>query len=296
MRIESNEMRSLYNSLWQIASNIERMNYVKFKMLQAYFRFAPKEIEKLLQKESILDVGYTDRTKLEGTLAFVSFMADGNLQEQEYLRTMNQNYAILGAVRKDYNGTVLSGNRDLSMIRVLFCEETKKAFAFGVELAARAHSFICLHRMPFVYGVAGDDEQAFTYIHSMEMNVLEHYMDAFRRMGVRMVVTDYVHEAVGGEPTQRYIGFIEESGFTFHIYEVLDAYSAYERHKRITLKPKFKKALQLFYEGDAYLARNLFSEILRDCPTDEVAKWYVFVCENCLNANTAGQRSFALFS
>lgn len=294
--IESNEMRSLYNSLCQIASDIERMNYVKFKVLQAYYRFAPKEIEKVLQKESILDVGHTDRASMEGTLAFVSFTTDENPEEQEYIRNMNRNYALLGEVQRAYNGIILTGNSDLSIMRVMFYEETKKAFAFGVELSARTQSFICLHRTAFVYGVAGDDEQAFTYIHSAEMKILENYMDAFRRMGVRMVVTDYVHEAVGREMTERYIGYIEDGGYTFHIYEVLDAYPSYERHKRIALKPKFKEALHLFYKGDAYLARNTFSEILRDCPTDKVAKWYVFVCENSLNINNAKQRSFALFS
>lgn len=294
--IESDEMRSLYNSLWQLASDIERMHYVKFKMLQAYYRFAPKQIERLLQKESILDVGDTEQIRMEGTLAFVSFMADGHLEEQDYLRTLRENYTILGAVQKEYDGVLLSADSNLRMLRILFYDETKKAFAFGVELSARAQSVICLHRASFVYGVVGDDGQAFPYIHSEEMNVLERYADAFWQMGVRMVVTDCVHEACGGELAQRYIGFLEEGGFTFHIYEVLDAYSADERHRRIALKPKFQKALELFYGGDAYLARNMFSEILRDCPADEVAKWYVFVCERCLNADSAKKRSFALFS
>lgn len=293
--IRSNGMRMLYNSLWQIASDIERMNYVKVRMLWAYYRFAPKEIERILHKESILDVGDTDKAELEGTLAFVSPAVDESFGEEPYQREMNRSYVLLAAARKAYGGIILSGNSDLSIIQVLFREETKKAYAFGVELAS-AGIFICLHRTRFVYGVAGDDEQAFTYMHCAEMKLLERYLDPFRRMGVRMVVTDYVYEAVGEEETKRYIGYIENNAVTFHIYEALDAHSAIERKKRVDLKPKFQKALTLFYEGDAYLARNAFSEVLRDCPTDKVAKWYLFLCEDYLNSDGRKQQSFALFS
>ena len=301
--VESNEMRSLYNSLRQIVSDVKRINYMKYKILQAYYRFAPKEIEKILNKQSILDVEPSDRVSIEGTLAFVSFSISESIAEQEYLKCMNRNYSLLGDVRKEYEGIMISGNSDLSILKLMFKEETKKALHFGIELVMRedirqqiSKTFVLLHRASFVYGVAGDEEQTFSYIHSKEMKILEQYVDGLRSMGIRMAVTDYVYEVISNEAAVRYIGFIEDGNYNFKIYEVLDAYPAKERLSRIELAPKFQKAMSLFYEGDFYLARNTFSEVLKDCPTDEVSKWYIFLCEKCLNGENTDRQIFSLFS
>lgn len=300
---ESNEMHTLQSGLWQIASNIEWMNYSQYRVLQAYYRFAPKQIEKILNRQSILDVGPLDKINTEGTLAFVSFSVDETLPERDYLRQMNRNYALLGEIRKEYDGIIISGNSDLSVIQLMFHEETRKALQFGIKLVTRENTddtvgqaFLLLHKTAFVYGVAGDEEQAFTYVHSNEMKVLENYIDDLRQMGVRMVVTDYVHEVIENDAVTRYIGYIENGDYNFNLYEVLDAHSADERQKRLDLKSKFQKALSLFYKSDFYLARNLFSEVLRICPSDEVAKWYLFLCENSLNSENADRQSFALFA
>ncbi len=300
---ESTEMHTLQSGLWQIASNIEWMNYSKYRMLQAYYRFAPKQIEKILHRETILDVGPLDRVTTEAALAIVSFAEEDSLPEREYLRMMVKNYMRLGEVRKEYEGVIISGSSDLSTVKLMFNEETKKALDFGIRLAAHedqndgaGDAFILLHRTRFVYGVAGDDEQAFTYVHSNELKALDNYVEKLRNIGVRMAVTDYVHEVIEKDTVTRYIGYIEDTDYTFKLYEVLDAHPADERQKRLELKPKFQKALGLFYKSDFYLARNLFSEILRSCPTDEVAKWYLFLCENSLNSEDLENQSFALFS
>lgn len=300
---ESTEMHTLQSSIRQIASNIDWMNYSKYRMLQAYYRFAPKQIEKILHRETIMEVGPLDRVTTEATLAFVSFSEDETLTEKEYLRQMVQNYSNLGEVRKEQDGVIIAGSSDLSTVKLMFNKETKKALEFGIRLVMKefqddvaGDAFVLLHRTSFVYGVAGDEEQAFTYVHSNEMKVLDRYVNDLRNMGVRMVVTDYVHEVVGNDVATRYIGYIESADYTFKLYEVLDAYSITERRKRVELMPKFKKALELFYQSDFYLARNTFSEILKSCPTDEVAKWYLFICENCLNNQDVNQQSFAIFS
>lgn len=300
--IESNEMRSLYNGLRQIASDTERMNYMKYMALQAYYRFAPKEIEKILNKQSILDVAPSDRVHIEGTLAFVSFSISEKLNEQEYVTQMNRNYSLLGEIRKEHDGIILAGNSELNTLKLMFRDETIKALHFGIETVTQevdmqqwVQAFVLLHRTAFIYGVVGNEEQAFCYIHSKEMNILEKYVDMLRDMGVRMAVTDYVYELVEHETEARYIGFVMDGNYSFKIYEILDAYPSKERLCRIDLKPKFQKAMNLFYQSDFYLARNTFSEVLKECPSDEVAKWYLFLCEKYLNSESKEKPSFALF-
>lgn len=301
--VESNEVRMLKNTLRQISSEVAKMNYVKYRYLQAYYRFAPRKIETILDKQSILDVEPLDRIHTIGTVAFVSFGTSPKADESEALKEMNDNFGLLCEVGESYDGITATCNSDLSVVQELFLGETKKALAFGNEIIGRkledpkgSRPFVLLHRTPFVYGVAGNDDQAFTYVLSQEMRILEKHMDQLKGMGIPMAATDSTYEMLDKNTETRYIGYVEEGNYIFKLYEVLDAYPAKERMARIESKSKFKKALNLFYQGDFYLARNLFTEVLKDCPSDEVAKWYLFLSEERLNESKSGNSSLALFS
>ncbi len=302
-RGESNELRALHSSLHQIAINIERMNYCKYQVLQAYYRFAPKEIEKILGKQSILDVAPMDQTEMVSTVAFVSFAGRKDLSRSEYLQQMNRNYALLCEGRREFDGSIVSAGSDPGVMLLLFYDENGKALQFGLKMSMRemtdqraGQAFVFLHRTSFVYGVAGDEEQSFSYLYSEEIRILQRYTDGLRAMGVRMVVTDYVWELERGDAASRYIGYIEDGKYRFDLYEILDAYPVEERGRRLACRPGFQKALDLYYKSDFYLARNLFSDILRSCPADEVAKRYLFLCESGLNGDRTKQHSFALFA
>ena len=300
--LESNEMRRLKNSLGQISTDVARMNYMKYRVLQGYYRFAPKQIEKIFGKSSILEVEPNDRIHLTGTLAFVSYPENKHMSEAEYLHQMSLKYETLGEKQKEYEGILLSDNSDLTTLQLLFQEETAKALSFGIEVIMSSEEnrkdapFVLLHRTSFVYGVAGDEQQAFTYVLSKEMKLLEKYVESFRAIGIRMVVTDSVYEVVERKTTGRYIGYLEAGDCTFKLYEILDACPAKERTRRLDTKEKFQKALNLFYQGDYYLGRNLFTEVLKESPQDEVAKRYLFLCEQCLNTDYGKHSSCALFS
>ena len=113
---------------------------------------------------------------------------------------------------------------------------------------------------------------------------MEDYAAWFERLNIPMIVTEDIVDRE--DPGQvRYIGYIKPTGRTEHLrlYEVLDACSARERQLKLVNREKFEKTLELFYSRDYYLARNNFSEIIKECPDDEVAKWYLFECENYLN-------------
>jgi len=300
--LESNEMRLFRNSLSQIAFDMTRMHYMRFRILQAYYRFAPKQIEKIFNKQSILDVGKSDRAHTVGTLAFVSFSIHTNLSEQRFIQQMSQNYSALGKAQKANGGIFFSGNNDLSTVLFLFNEETANALQFGVDMTfegeqdGRGRTFALLHRGAYIYGVAGDESQAYTYVLSREMKVLEQYVDRLCALGIPMAVTDAVYEVVRRETMARYIGFIEDGGQSFKLYEILDASPARERQNKIDTQEKFQKALNLFYQGDFYLARGQFSDVLKESPGDEVAKRYLFLCEKCLNREGEEEVSCALFS
>lgn len=297
--IESNEMRTLRSSLGQIFTDVERMQHDQYRILKQYYRFAPKQLEQILGKYSIHDVEPGDRARVTGTLAFLSYPGNGKTGA-EYLHRMGEEYRRLGEKQRECGGVLLSDNSDLTTLRLLFRKEAKQALQFGLEMAAageekREQPFVLLHHTSFTYGVVGDEEQAFTYVLSGDMEILESYADSLRAIGVRMVATDTVYEQIEKETAGRYIGYLERAGICFKLYELLDAYPAKERKRRLDTRDKFKKALNLFCQGDYYLGRNLFTEVLKECPEDEVAKWYVFLCEKYLNTDYGKGNSYSLF-
>lgn len=301
-RVRSNEMRMLYSGLRQIAADVMRVNYSKYKALQVYYRFAPKEIEKIMGKSSIMDVEINEQVSMEATLAYISFNINERLEQHEQLHDINAYYTRLGEIRKQHGGIIFNSSTDLSTIQMLFNAEVKEAVQFGIEMVSEeqsvdgsGHVFVLLHRTSFIYGISGDDEQAFTFAHSMEMKEIERYVDRLRRMGIRMAVTDYVHEMLPEQTNCRYIGYIQEKKLKFNLYEILDAYPAKERQLRINTCEKFDEALRLYYQSDFYFARTLFTEILKECPQDNVAKHYIFQCESCLNEEKYGAERFSLW-
>lgn len=300
--VSSNEMRLLYSGLRQIAADIMRVNYGKYKALQIYYRFAPKKIEQIMGKNSILDVEINEQVNMEATLAYISFNINERLQQNEQLQNINDYYTRLGQYRKKYNGIIFNSSTDLSTIQMMFNDEIKEAIQFGIDMASEEKTdnreqriFVLLHRTSFIYGISGDDEQTFAFAHSLEMKVIEKYVDRLRRIGIRMAVTDYVHEMLPANTSARYIGYIQEQGLKFNLYEILDAYPAGERQERLDSNEKFEEALRLFYQSDFYFARTLFTEILKDCPRDHVAKHYIFQCESCLNEEKKGADRYTLF-
>lgn len=302
-RRQSNETRALSSSLKQIAINTERMNYGKYQVIQAYYRFVPPEIEKILGKQSILDVAPMDCVKMESTVAFVSFAEKKDLSEEEYLRQINRNYALLCEGRREFGGSILSGGSDPDVMMLLFYGQNRRALQFGIKMTVRemadqtaGQAFVLLHRTQLLYGIAGDEEQMFSYLYSEEIRILQKYTDSLCAMGVSMAVTDSVWETEGEDAVSRYIGYIEERQYRFHLYEILDALPEEERSRRIACRPDFQRALNLYYQSDFYLARNLFSGSLRSCPTDGVAKWYLFLCESGLSGDGPQKQSFGLFS
>ncbi len=68
-----------------------------------------------------------------------------------------------------------------------------------------------------------------------------------------------------------------------NLFEVIDAEVARLRQIKLTTREKFEETLELFYSKEYYLARNQFSEILKECPEDNLVRWYLFESERYLN-------------
>ena len=299
-RVYGRDMRAIWSALGEIQKKIRDVNYSKYLTFEAYYRFAPKNIEKLLDKASITEVECGNVTRLHGTMAMISTIGPKNGSEEEIGR-LNRLIALIGKFQEEKDGVFLSNDGSLSMLRFLFMEQNQdtvhSAVDFLHELGDQEGSkysgipraSVLIHYSSFVYGIAGTNQQSSAFLVSQDTEEIEHFAAWFREHGLRLVISETVREREHYDGSLRCIGYIQmgSNGKKMNMYEVLDAYDVGERGRRQAICEKFARALELFYQHDFYLARSGFSEILKELPTDEIAKWYLFTCETYLNMENA---------
>ncbi len=289
------DMNYMWNSVFEIQKKIRNTNRIKYLTYEAYYRFAPKNIERILRKDSITEVVSGNAIQLSGTMAFLSAPGQHTSNPMD-LDRMNHFMEIIEHYQKQQEGIFISSSSDLSFIKLLFLEESTEAAHFGInfmealrEWQKQEYPSVCIlmHYAPFVYGIAGTNDQAAAFLSSPETEDLEDYMDWFRRMRLGVLITSAARDHESSKYDLRYIGFVtpdaDNPDHRVELYEVLDACSTRVRQIRLLTQQKFAEALELFYKQDFYFARNTFTEILREMPEDEITKWYLFECERYLN-------------
>ena len=306
-RVYGGDMRTLWSALGEIQKKIRSVNYVKFLTFEAYYRFAPKNIERLLNKASITEVTSGDVTRLNGTMAMISTVGARSGSEQEIGR-LNRLIAMVGRYQEEKDGVFVSGDGSLSILRFLYMEKNSNTLSNSVDFLKEfreqeaeqtgsvPRTTILLHYSSFVYGVAGTNQQSSAFLVSPDTDEIEHFATWFREHGLRLVISETVKERENYEGALRCIGYIQmaSSGKKMNMYEVLDAYDVRERDRKRAVCGRFEQALELFYQHDFYLARSAFSDILKELPTDEISKWYLFTCETYLNMEHAEDATCAL--
>ena len=299
-KVYGRDMRAVWSALGEIQKKIRDVNYAKFLTFEAYYRFAPKNIEKLLNKASITEVACGDVMRLQGTMAMISTVGPKTGSEEEVER-INRLIALIGKYQEEKDGVFVSNDGSLSMLRFLFMERNldtlHSAIDFLRELGEQERdtnstiprASILLHYSSFVYGIAGTTQQSSAFLVSPDTEEIERFAAWFREHGLRLVISETVKEREHYDGALRCIGYVQmsNSGKKMNMYEVLDAYDVRERSRKQAICEKFDRALELFYQHDFYLARSGFSDILKDLPTDEIAKWYLFTCETYLNMENA---------
>lgn len=303
-RIHSNEMQVMWNSLSELVKNTAKSNYEKYRTLRAYYRFAPKQVERILERASVAEVATGDYVNVNGIVALVQ--SEGVLPDSqlEYMRTLNRKYAVLAKHREEQQGILISGDSDLQAMKFLFLDEASQAVAFGINAIREMDSvegngqerlMVFAHRSRYLYGIAGDEEQALTFLASEEWRFLERYSEKLLEAGARMVVTDSLIETMPKDVRCRYLGYVGSGQMAFKLYEVLDACPELECRRKLKAEAKFQEGIRLFYKDDFYLARNAFSDALKDCPEDRLIKWYLFTCEHHLNHPEMEDTEYGLF-
>ncbi|MCR4591204.1 MAG: hypothetical protein K5668_10340 [Lachnospiraceae bacterium] len=289
-RTPAEDMKAMWASLGELKKKMEEINYDKYRIFEGYYRFAPKNIETIMGRESIFDVNNGDVTNTEGTLMLVSTERTGYGEKR--INSLKNIVSYMSQFTDREDGILVSEDSSLSILQFLFLKESRMVASQTTQFLHRNASdedsgfiSVFLYYDKFMYGVVGVNTQSLVFLTSPHSREMEAYAEWFQDMRLPLVVTEDVikRENVG---ERRYIGFIIPDGEReLKLYEVLDACDAKQRQLKISNRHKFEETLGLFYSKDFYLARNNFSEVLRDCPDDQMARWYLFECERYLNGD-----------
>jgi len=286
--ILGSDVKDMWDSLSEINKRVEEIQYSKVRMLEAYYRFAPKNIEKLLQKESIIDVRNGDLVSLKGTVVTLNAISKGNNDIHGYDRIIGN----IGQYQKTHRCILIGKSPDTSVIQLFFHEQEKGVTSFFTEVFAthnQGNDGINLSASIFydscTFGVTGSDEETTTHLDADRKKLITVINRIVNKLHLNLVVSEEIKDRENLAGAVRFIGYIgcgSRYG-SIKLYEVLDAYPARLRSQKIALLDKFNEALNSYYEKDFYISRTLFSDILKEMPEDALVKWYVFESDRYLN-------------
>ena len=287
------DIKDMWDSVAEINKRIEEIEYTKVRILEAYYRFAPKNVEKVLGKQSIIEVANGDSATLSGTIAMIGIDIRGGRR----LRKIDNLIGEIGSYQKEHDSIIIGKAADMSGLQCLFLQNEKKSTAFFIDMfnknikSGDPNSFsTVLYYDRFQFGVMGSDEESTTYMQSENQKLIYRISSFITDNRLGLIITDTVKDRENIQTPLRFVGYAgqDTDGNMVRLYEVLDAHPAKVRAERLSTLDRYNEALRLFYEKDFYIARTKFSEILRETPDDTLIRLYVFESDRYLNESVEG--------
>ncbi|MCR5510437.1 MAG: hypothetical protein K6F54_05755 [Lachnospiraceae bacterium] len=286
--IVGGDVKDMWDSLAEINKRVDEIQYSKLRILEAYYRFAPKNIEKVLHKDSILEVKNGDNISLRGTIATINAVPVGGGGLEKYDRIIGR----IGRYQEEHGCILIGKSPDMNRMQFLLRENEKNTVGFITDLFNthnQGDDHIKLSASVFFdncrFGITGSDEETTTYLDGDHKNLVAHINRVASALGLSIVISEDIKEREQITGPLRFIGYVgcgsDEGGIP--LYEVLDAYPARVRAVKIANLNKFDQALRSFYDKDFYISRTMFSDILKEMPDDALVKWYVFESDRYLN-------------
>ncbi len=280
------DVESAWNALFDICRIIRNINYSKFRIFEAYYKFAPKNIENILGRESILEVRGGDTATGMGTIGLISSKITAPSPVYDTA------FKLFADCQESKQGTLVSARHDLSQFTMLFSDNNLSTVLFGAELIRLAHvgtedrtrMTMLLSYGSYLYGSVGDARHQVPFLNSAELSVSEANIGLLGEMGLRLVITEDVLERENADYLVRFIGSLAlKDGRLVKLYEVLDALPADVRRQRKINDEVFQNGIRLYADKDFYIARREFAKVIKSDPGDGVARWYLFNSEKYLN-------------
>ena len=296
--IQSNdEMEDIGNAFNRMSYRVSKYLDSIVKLNTAYERFVPNKMFYLLGKETILDVKLGDKVIKKLGIMSVSI---GQLDEmdrtkmEEKFELINQVLGDIAGIIKRYSGIIETFQG--SSIRAIYTESVDEAMDTALHIIEKVNTYqekellhlsINVQYGDAIVGVVGDNDRLDTTIVSDDVDFV-YTLDEFSNANqTKLLVTKDVYEKIIDKPKYnfRYIGKLEQTNTNRRIdlYDLVDAYSFYDKTNKLLTKERFEKGVELFILGNFAEARKQFIDVIRIDSNDEVAKKYLFLCDEYKN-------------
>lgn len=310
MRTASDEVGEMWQSLREMAVALRIKDYETSATVRSFYRFVPRGLDKLLDRASIMETSLGDMANVSGTVAVLSIQNREDMRQRldddGFMSFLNDSYSVVDRQLTEHEGFLLSSGFDLEGLDLLFRESSDQGLSFSLGLLGEVNGmareqapdfFLFLHSTTFLYGLVGTEQRNFSLLSSSELSFLKTLSPKFRRTGVRIAATETCLHSMAKPCASRYIGFVssEDGKYTYKLHQILEGCSDMEKSLCLSYDDKFQKAIGLFCQNDFYLARNLFSAVLKLNPADGIARWYLFACEHYFNNSEPGGEVYSLF-
>lgn len=307
------ELARMDHAMQLMCMNLSVMRYESAGTIRAYRRFVPERMAELLERPVAEELRLGDSRRMTGNVGVFSVgnrtEARNALEDAAFVDFINHSFCAFHDSVEENHGCMVSSGLRLSAMEALFPDSAEDGVRAGLDFLGKLRccggaaiptprGCLLLHKGSFLYGIAGKEERLFPYLSSSELDFLSGFLPELDRAGVRMAATEaYWSQLKDSGLTGRYIGFVSGGDRLggYKLYEVLDAYPQMERDLRKGYDARFQEAVNLFYRNDFYLARNLFSALVRVCPGDGLARWYLFACEYLFQQEGAAAPDYSLF-
>ena len=294
-RDELSDIARVFNKM---ANDIEVQMYNLKSLSETYYRFVPQRIFRLMGRENLGELNLD--THMQGRYNVLCCELSVHPERMEHgveQEMINQFFNILNEFSDKFGATLVVDNVNLCSLKII-CPETGSR---GIDLALKVLSQIdaynakadlhhhldvmfLLHRADVYCGICGDKNRYVPALISLELEALTRRMQQLHQYTSRMLVTQTAYETLDHDKYEsRFIGTVEDSAF-----DSLGLYDFYEENtpeiiRRINnTRGPFDKAIALYQQKRYYDAKNLFAIVLRENQYDNVARYYIFQCEQKL--------------
>ncbi|GHU84856.1 hypothetical protein FACS1894198_1450 [Clostridia bacterium] len=295
---EFSSINSTFNKMCEeVSSSVYNLRQIK----ENYNKFVSEIVFKMFKETNISNINVGDSVEADSVYVLQSV---GDLYDNELTKPfvrmsggsavtfLDRLFRVVNKCAARSGGAVLANTLGLGILRVLF-EQNKanEAIDYSLDVSGAIMAsfdeitnldFVTLiHKDRAVFGIIGDENNAFPVFNSRDIERLVRIVPKLRKIGVKTVVTRSLVDEVKKKHSVRYIGFVGTPGLErrFEFFEILDGYDSGEKSQKLSTKATFENGIKMFYSGEFYEARSEFSKVLQECAGDEVAKWYLLMCD-----------------
>ncbi len=251
----------------------------------AYERFLPKSMLKLLKVQSVFNI--TRETCAEDRLIMmtVSFkFAKFSYEEQrkEIYDRLNHVIERAGEILNSHEGMVLDYRHD--GFTALFHDKNSDSVKAAIELSQEFQKekdikvHITIDTSMVMTGIVGTNEKYQPISISPSFSTNGSLLDLFDRFEAGILCTESASELIK-KYDSRYIGKIRVQDREVRIYEIFEGDMPEVSRKKKESEGKFAEAIYAFYIGDYRTARAGFLEIVREDSFDGPAKYYLYLAD-----------------